>query len=193
MFLVIYKVFTIKENVKNEIIINKSKFITLVYKVSSVLEINNMLNNIKNKYKDATHYCYAYIIDNVKRFNDDGEPTHTAGMPILNVLENKKLNNILVVVIRYFGGIKLGVGGLVRAYSNSVSSAIKDDNIIPLKKYLKVKIEFKYDFINEVNYILKDFKITYKEFDTNVIYEFEYEENNYPKELNKYIIKKTDV
>lgn len=193
MFLVIYKVFTIKENVKNEIIINKSKFITLVYKVSSVLEINNMLNNIKNKYKDATHYCYAYIIDNIKRFNDDGEPTHTAGMPILNVLENKKLNNILVVVIRYFGGIKLGVGGLVRAYSNSVSSAIKDDNIIPLKKYLKVKIEFKYDFINEVNYILKDFKITYKEFDTNVIYEFEYEENNYPKELNKYIIKKTDV
>ncbi len=185
--------FTIKENVKNEMIINKSRFITLVYKVSSVLEINNILNNVKNKYKDATHYCYAYIIDSTKRFNDDGEPSHTAGMPILNVLENKKLNNILVLVVRYFGGIKLGAGGLVRAYSNSVSSAIKDDNIIPLKKYLKAKIEFKYDFIKEINYVLRDFKITYKEFDVNVIYEFEYEKGNYPKELNSYLIQKNDI
>ena len=123
--------FTIKDNVVNEIIINKSKFITYVYKVNNIDEINEILNNLKVKYKDATHYCYAYSIGNIKRFNDDGEPSHTAGMPILNVIESKNLNNILIVVIRYFGGVKLGAGGLVRAYTNSASEAINKTNIIP--------------------------------------------------------------
>lgn len=185
--------FTVKEKTKNEIIINKSRFITLVYNVKSILEVNNTLKEIKNEYDDATHLPYAYIIGNIKRFNDDGEPSHTAGMPILNVLENKELNNILVVVVRYFGGIKLGAGGLTRAYSSSTSEAIKDDNIIPLKKILKKRIEFEYSKIKEVDYILKDFNITYKEFDVNAIYEFEYEENNYPKKLNNLIIKNIDI
>lgn len=185
--------FTVKEKVKNELVINKSKFITLVYKVNSKKEVTSILNEIKNTYKDATHYCFAYVIGENKRFSDNGEPSHTAGMPILNVLESKKLTNVLVVVVRYFGGIKLGAGGLTRAYSNSVSLAIKDDNIIPFKKTSKIKIEFKYDVINDVNYILKDFNITYKEFDDNIIYEFEYEEDNYPNNLDAYLIKKTDV
>lgn len=181
--------FTIKENIKNEIIINKSRFITYIYKVENENQVNYILNELKKEYKDATHYCYSYIIGNIKRFNDDGEPSHTAGMPILNVLENKRLNNVLAVVIRYFGGIKLGAGGLVRAYTNSISDAIKDDNIIPIIKEYKKRIEFDYKYINKVNYILKDYKITYKEFDENVIYEFIYEENKYPEEVDKYIIK----
>ncbi len=185
--------FTIKENAKNELIINKSKFITLIYKVNSKIEVTKILKETKNMYKDATHYCYGYIIGKNKRFTDNGEPSHTAGMPILNVLENKELTNVLAIVVRYFGGIKLGAGGLTRAYSNSVSLAIKEDNIIPFKKTLKIKIEFKYEVINEVNYILKDFNITYKEFNDNIIYEFEYEENKYPLNLDAYILKKTDV
>ena len=179
--------FTIKENISNEIIINKSRFITYIYKVNSILEVNNILNELKCKYKDATHYCFAYIIGNIKRFNDDGEPSHTAGMPILNVLESKDLNNVLAVVIRYFGGIKLGAGGLVRAYTNSVTKALKEENIIPLKKIIKKRIVFDYSNINNINYILKDYNITYKEFDKSVIYEFTYEENNYPKDIDKFI------
>lgn len=182
--------FTIKENVNDELIINKSKFITYVYNVKSKDDINNIINELKSKYKDATHYCYAYIVGNEKRFNDDKEPSHTAGMPILNVLESKKLNNILAVVIRYFGGIKLGAGGLVRAYTNSVVNTLNKTDIIEDIKTYKIKIEFKYSDIDAVNYILKDYKITYKEFDENIIYEFIYEENNFPDKLNNIIIKK---
>ena len=106
---------------------------------------------------------------------------------MLNVLENKCLNNVLAVVIRYFGGIKLGAGGLVRAYTNAVSEAIKEENIISLKKILKKRIVFDYSNVNNINYILKDYNITYKEFDENIIYEFEYEEGNYPKEIDNYL------
>lgn len=182
--------YTVKENISNEIIINKSKFITYIYKINNKEDINNILDGLNKEFKDATHICYAYILDNEKRFNDDGEPSHTAGMPILNVLENKELNKVLAVVIRYFGGIKLGAGGLVRAYTNSVSQALDNTNIIPIIKEYKIRIEFSYDNINNINYILKDYKITYKEFDSNVIYEFIYNENNYPEKLDSYLIKK---
>ncbi len=179
--------FTIKNDLNGELIVNKSRFITYVYKVNNVLEVNEKIDELKVKYKDATHYCYSYIIDNIKRFNDDGEPSHTAGMPILNVLESKNLNYVLAVVIRYFGGIKLGAGGLVRAYTNAVSNTISNEFIIPIKKMLTKRITFDYSYINKVNYILKENKITYKEFDKDVIYDFTYEEGNYPKELDNYI------
>lgn len=179
--------FTIKNDLNGEMIVNKSRFITYVYKVNNVLEVNEKINELKVKYKDATHYCYSYIINNIKRFNDDGEPSHTAGMPILNVLESKNLNYVLAVVIRYFGGIKLGAGGLVRAYTNAVSNTISNESIIPIKKMLTKHITFDYSYINKINYILKENKITYKEFDKDVIYEFTYEEGNYPKELDNYI------
>ncbi len=182
--------FTIKNNNKNEIIINKSRFITYVVKVDSIYDANKKIDELKKEYKDATHCCYAYIIDNVKRFNDDKEPKSTAGMPILNVLENKQLNHCLAVVIRYFGGIKLGAGGLIRAYSSSVSSAINDDDIIEMKKTYLKRIEFDYSNVNNINYILKDYNIKYKEFDKNVIYEFEYDEDNYPVKIDNFIIKK---
>ena len=118
--------FTIKNDLNGELIVNKSRFITYVYKVNNVLEVNEKIDALKAKYKDATHYCYSYIIDNIKRFNDDKEPSHTAGMPILNVLESKNLNYVLAVVVRYFGGVKLGASGLVRAYTNAVSNTISN-------------------------------------------------------------------
>ena len=179
--------FTIKNDLNGELIVNKSRFITYVYKVNNVLEVNEKIDALKAKYKDATHYCYSYIIDNIKRFNDDKEPSHTAGMPILNVLESKNLNYVLAVVVRYFGGVKLGAGGLVRAYTNAISNTISNEYIIPIKKMLKKHITFDYSYINKINYILKENKITYKEFDKDVIYEFTYEEGNYPTELDNYI------
>ena len=179
--------FTIKNDLNGELIVNKSRFITYVYKVNNVLEVNEKIDALKAKYKDATHYCYSYIIDDIKRFNDDKEPSHTAGMPILNVLESKNLNYVLAVVVRYFGGIKLGAGGLVRAYTNAVSNTISNEFIISIKKMLKKRITFDYSYINKINYILKENEITYKEFDKDVIYEFTYEEGNYPKGLDNYI------
>lgn len=180
--------FTIKNNIKNEIIINKSKFITFVYKVTNEEEIKNILASLKEEYFDATHICYSYIINNIKRYNDDKEPKGTAGMPILNVLENNKLNNVLAVVIRYFGGIKLGAGGLIRAYSNCVSESLSKTEIIKLEKEYKCKIKFKYENVNQINYILKDYKITYKEYDQYITYIFIYKENNYPKDLDSYLL-----
>ena len=181
---------TIEKNVNDELIVNKSKFITHAFKVKDIIECNNIIKDIKNEYKDATHNCFAYVIDNVKRFNDDKEPAGTAGMPILNVLESNDLNHVLVIVTRYFGGIKLGAGGLLRAYSNAASNVIKKAIIIEDINKIKTRIEFSYDNIKKVDYILNNYDVTYKEFDENVIYEFCYDENNYPHELDSYIIKK---
>ena len=176
---------SISKNISNEIIINKSKFITKLIKVENEEEIQNKLEMIKKQYKDATHYCYAYIIGNIKRFNDDGEPGGTAGMPILNVLENKELNNILCVVIRYFGGIKLGAGGLVRAYTNSVTEALNLNEIIELTEGFKINIEFAYDKVKTIDNLLKDYNITYKEYDNNIFYEFEIQKENFNELENK--------
>ena len=111
--------------IENEIIIKKSKFITKLYNIDNEDEVKNIIENLKKEYKKATHICYAYSINGKEKAVDDGEPSHTAGLPILNVIHLKKLNNVLIVVIRYFGGIKLGAGPLTRAYSKSASEIIK--------------------------------------------------------------------
>ncbi len=112
--------------IKNyEIIIKKSKFISFLFEIKKLEDINKIINELKIEHKKATHICYAYKIDNNVKFYDDGEPSGTAGKPIYNIIEKKNLNNILIVVIRYFGGIKLGAGGLLRAYSNSASNLFK--------------------------------------------------------------------
>lgn len=165
------------EDYCSTIIINKSKFICELIYINDENEIIKRLNTIKNKYKDATHYCYAYICDNVKRFNDDGEPGGTAGMPILNVLENNNLNHVLCVVIRYFGGIKLGAGGLVRAYTKAVTTCLENTTILELKKGKIIKIEFLYDKIKNIDSIIKG-NILSKSFDNNIIYEFAIADEN---------------
>lgn len=170
---------SINKNVVNEIIINKSRFITKLIKINNEDEIKIKLDYIKKEYKGATHYCYAYITGNTKRFNDDGEPGGTAGMPILNVLENNNLTNILCVVIRYFGGIKLGAGGLVRAYTKTVTEALNNTKIIDLADGFSVRLEFDYNKIKIIDNILKDIKINYKEYDENIIYEFLIEKNKF--------------
>lgn len=157
---------------ENEIIIERSKFITKLFKINTEDDAKTILNNLNNEYKDSTHICYAYIVGKIKRFNDDGEPGGTAGIPILNVLENNDLNYLLAVVIRYFGGTKLGAGGLVRAYSNSVSECLKLAQISELVDGTIVEISFNYNYIDQINYILKDVEIINKTFDNNITYEF---------------------
>lgn len=115
-----------------ELEIKKSKFIGISLKTSDVNEILTVLQEIKKQHKKATHVVFAYKIVNngveQVKHNDDGEPTGTAGRPILSVIEKKNLVNIAVFVVRYFGGVKLGGGGLIRAYSKAASQALEDDN-----------------------------------------------------------------
>ena len=153
----------------NTIIIKNSRFICLTYQISKKEEIMKYLEEVKLAYPLATHYCYAYVLDNEKHESDDGEPSGTAGMPILQVLEKNGLNHVLCIVVRYFGKIKLGAGGLVRAYTKSAVECIKD-KIIYLKKGFEVKISFNYDDIKKIDYLLKDIKILNKEFDNVIVY-----------------------
>ena len=175
-------------NSENIIIINKSKFITNIFYINNLNDINIYLNKIKEKYKDATHHCYAYIINNTKRFNDDGEPNGTAGMPILDCLEKNKLNHTLCIVTRYFGGINLGAGGLVRAYSNSISNALKNSKFFKLKDGYKIKITFEYNNSKQIDNLVKDYEITKKEYGKVITYELLIT-NDFLNKLNKSNIK----
>ncbi|MBE5742344.1 MAG: YigZ family protein [Clostridiales bacterium] len=116
----------VKNDIENEIIIEKSRFITYVKKTPTEDEAKEFIDGIRKKHPFATHNCYAYVTDAGKtaRFSDDGEPQGTAGIPMLEVIKNRDLKDTAVVVTRYFGGIKLGAGGLVRAYSSSTSQAL---------------------------------------------------------------------
>lgn len=160
---------TIKENIISELEIKNSRFITLFIKINNP-DISNILSDIKVSYPKATHYCYGYIYNDIKRSSDDGEPTGTAGTPILNVLEKENLNNILVVVVRYFGGIKLGAGGLIRAYTKSVTETLKQVNLVELQEGYKLELEFNYTDEKQINYILKDSEILEKEYNENIKY-----------------------
>lgn len=110
---------------KSLVEIKKSKFIGLYYEVNDVEEVNNILESLKKEHKKARHMPYAYKIGSIAKKTDDKEPSNTAGLPIYNIIERKELNNVLIVVVRYFGGIKLGAGGLLRAYSQAANEATK--------------------------------------------------------------------
>lgn len=144
--------YTIVQDWRKEIIIEKSRFICTLKKVNSEEEAQSFIKDIKKEFWDATHNCSAYIVDDLlQRSNDDGEPSGTAGIPMLEVLRKNNLTGTAAVVTRYFGGIKLGAGGLVRAYSGSVAGTVKECGIA--KKVLMSKFSFLYD-VNSVGRIL---------------------------------------
>lgn len=175
---------TIKNNVKNELIIKNSRFITLLIKITSKDEVNKILDDLKKEYPKATHYCYGYIIDDYKKSSDDKEPSNTAGIPTLNILEKEDLTNVLAVTIRYFGGIKLGVGGLIRAYSKSVQEALTKIELVELKKAKLIELTINYDKQKQLDYLLKDEIIIEKSFDTNITYNVLIEDKNIEKISN---------
>lgn len=182
--------YSIKESIENTIIIKKSKFITKLIKVNRIDEVNKYLEEIKKEFKDSTHICYAYIVNGQEKCVDDGEPSGTAGLPILNILKKNHLTNVLAIVVRYFGGIKLGAGGLVRAYSNSVNDTLKLTEIIELEEGYSVELEFSYDQVKLVDYILNDKTIINKEYNDNIVYSFylNKDELNFIPELEKVAI-----
>ena len=120
---------------KDEIEVKKSKFIAYVYNVNKEIQVNKILDNIKITHKDARHIVYAYKLENTGRYTDDREPSGTAGKPIYAMLEKENLINVLVIVVRYFGGILLGTGPLTRAYLGTANNAINKCQKIPFIKY----------------------------------------------------------
>lgn len=106
--------------------LKKSKFMAYYYQIDTIEEVNTILSMLKKEHKKARHIPYAYKLDNYSKKSDDKEPSGTSGMPILNIIEKNNLNHTLIAVVRYFGGIKLGAGGLIRAYSNSAKEVIKN-------------------------------------------------------------------
>ncbi|MEG1596744.1 MAG: YigZ family protein [Bacilli bacterium] len=161
---------TIKTNLENTLIIKNSKFITKYYKISTIEEINNILMDLKIKYKDASHICYAYIIDDLSKYSDDSEPNNTAGFSIYNVLNHHSLNYVLCVVIRYFGGIKLGIGPLAKAYKTSASILLIKENIVNLVNGYQIEIIIDYNKEKILNIILKDAIYLKKEYLDNIYY-----------------------
>lgn len=182
--------YSIKDNVENCIEIKKSKFITKLYKINISNDIEKYLKMVSIEYKNPTHICYAYRLNGNEKCNDNGEPSGTAGIPILNVLKKNDLNNVLAIVIRYFGGIKLGAGGLVRAYSNSITSALDLTKKIELIEANLIEIEFSHDKLKLVNYILNNIKIIEKLYENNIIYKI-YLKNDELNILNE--IKKISI
>lgn len=162
--------YSIKNNNKYEETIKYSKFISLIYRVYTKEEVKEYLNKTKENYPSATHYCYGYVIDNDIKSSDDNEPSKTAGIPILNQIINNKLNYTLIIVVRYFGGVKLGVGPLTRAYAKVAREVITPNNIITLTKGYDINITFTYNDIKNIDYLLKDSYIINKTFKDNITY-----------------------
>lgn len=159
---------TIKEDGQVQEEIKKSRFICHAKRVYSEDEARDFITAIKKEHYKATHNCSAFIVgerSEIKRTNDDGEPSGTAGVPMLGVLENHNLTNVCVVVTRYFGGIKLGAGGLIRAYAGSVALAVKEIGIIEIKEQAGIAIQMSYAQYQEYSNFLREHKLT--EIDTN--------------------------
>ena len=150
---------TIKEDGQVQEEIKKSRFICHAKRVYSEEEARDFITAIKKEHYKATHNCSAFIVgerSEIKRTSDDGEPSGTAGVPMLGVLENHNLTNVCVVVTRYFGGIKLGAGGLIRAYAGSVALAVKEIGIIEIKEQAGIAIQMSYAQYQEYSNFLKE-------------------------------------
>lgn len=183
---------TIKTDIESILEIEKSKFITILRYIDNINDVKTIIKDIKAVYPKANHYCYAYILDNDKKCSDNGEPSGTAGMPILNVLESNNLNHILAIVVRYFGGIKLGAGGLVRAYTKAITTTLNKTIICDLIEGINIDITYSYNNSKDIEYLLKDYNVINKNFtDTiNQTLEIDIQSwNNIEDELNKLCLK----
>ena len=168
-----------------------SKFISYAIKVKTNTQVKEKLDKIKKIEKSANHYCYAYVLHPDKSatyFNDDGEPRSTAGKPILGQIQSHDLTNILIIVVRYFGGTKLGVSGLIRSYKNAAKDAIKNSKIIINEIKEVYSLEFNFEKINTIMKIIKanNIDIINKKFDSICFMEIKITKNKSDEMLNKF-------
>lgn len=180
---------TIKKPVQIEINIKKSQFICSLYPTKNKAESKEIIQELNQKYNDATHNCTAYIVGDGEGFDDDGEPGGTAGKPMINVLRKNELHNITAIVTRYFGGIKLGAGGLVRVYSKSVMEAVGQAEIVEIEEYDIYKLTFEYSDIKLVDTEVRNNQLEAidKEYSDKVSYQVVSKDNrNIEKIFEKY-------
>lgn len=167
--------YRIKTDSEHTIEIEKSKFITYLFRVFNEDEAKVKISAIQKMHPNANHHCYAFIIGDkkeIQRSNDNGEPSGTAGMPMLESLRKNDMQDILAITVRYFGGIKLGAGGLIRAYSKSVSQALQHTTITKSIYTNVYRLDFSYDLINQMDYYFNkhDIYIIDKIYDVEVTY-----------------------
>lgn len=165
----------IKEDSMEELEIKKSRFLCYLHRIQNEEDAKSFLVKIKKEHPNATHHCYAFIYgdqNEIQRSNDDGEPSGTAGAPMLDVLQKAHMQDIIAITVRYFGGIKLGTGGLIRAYSKSVSNALAHTTFTKKQRMLQYSIYFSYDLIGKMDYYFrqKQMEILVKEYNENVHY-----------------------
>lgn len=181
---------TINKNVSAEIVEKKSKFIANVFYIETVEEAEEKIKEIKKKYFDARHNCYAFSVFTkegiINRFSDDGEPSGTAGSPMLKILNSKELTNVVVIVTRYFGGILLGTGGLVRAYTGAMQKALNQVEEVCKKIGLEAKLQTTYQDLEKLKYYLKqnEIDITNVEYNENVEVYIDITQEKYDKLLS---------
>ena len=191
--------FSIDKNTEVEITVKKSKFIANLIKVDNQEMANEKLKEIKKKYHDARHNCFAYRVyedDNlIERFSDDGEPSGTAGSPMLNILQKNDIANVLVVVTRYFGGILLGTGGLIRAYSDATLNAISDINFVEYVLGLELQVDLEYDQFESFKYYCKKNGINIEKIDytEKIVCLINMEENKKDKIMTDYSTKNINL
>lgn len=168
--------YIIKEALKNEFIIKNSKFISYSFFVNNENDIKNHLDELSVEYKDSTHIVYAYKLNDKQKMFDDNEPSGTAALPIMEIINKNNLTNILIVVIRYFGGIKLGAGGLIRAYRKAAKEVIgKTEEYIEYNYY---ELITNYDNLKILNNITKDLEIIKKDFKDDICYQIKIAKKN---------------
>ena len=190
---------TIAESVQSEITEKKSKFIANLFYVENSEEAEKIIKEIKRKYFDARHNCIAYrVIENgnvIEKSSDDGEPSGTAGAPMLNILQKNNLANVLIIVTRYFGGILLGTGGLVRAYSASLLQAIDKCSIIKKCFGEELDIELEYSELENFKYYCRNNKISIVDFqyEESIICKIELEEEVKQKLIEDFKSKKVNL
>lgn len=177
----------LKQETINTITIEKSRFICYMKHIKDETEFKEYLNSIKKKHYDADHACSGFISNNIKRSNDDGEPSGTAGAPILNVLEKNNLNEMCAIVVRYFGGIKLGAGGLIRAYSNAVSECLNTGTLVENIEYPKYSLDLPYDIANKVEHYIKNNTILINTtYDEKITFTFALDDNSKLEKICEY-------
>lgn len=181
---------TIAQDVTHEITIKKSRFICSLFRVESEEQAQQAITQINKLHRKATHNCFAYLIgehDQIQRESDNGEPSGTAGVPMLEALKANQLHNVLAVVTRYFGGIKLGAGGLIRAYSNSVSQAIEQAGLVERVEQAVLKVDVSYSLHDSLLYFLKqnNLEIADEEYGASVIVSIYVDEDQLSERLKQ--------
>lgn len=186
---------TILENFFFQIEIEKSKFLGYAIAINNEEDAKNEINKIKKEHPKATHHCYAYVLKDKQKSNDDGEPAGTAGIPILEIIKQFDLENVLIVVVRYFGGIKLGAGGLVRAYARSAKEVLLVSKIHEIKTLPTYNLIFDYNYISSMeNFIAKNqLKILEKEYELKVTYTLLLETPNILEKITDFMQGKIEI